>query len=85
VAVLETHAGVREVAVVGAPDERWGEVGVAHVVLDAGAAVTADELDALARGALADFKVPRRYVFRDDPLPRTASGKVQKYELEEAQ
>jgi fatty-acyl-CoA synthase len=84
--VLETHPAVREVAVVGAPDDRYGEVGVAHVVLEdgVGAPVVAQgELEALARAELADFKVPRRFVLRQEPLPRTASGKVQKFELRE--
>jgi fatty-acyl-CoA synthase len=79
--VLERHPAVREVAVVGIPDDRYGEVGEAHVVLHDGAEVTGEALDAFARADLANFKVPRRWVLRSDPLPRTASGKVQKYAL----
>jgi len=79
--VLERHPAVREVAVIGIPDDRYGEVGEAHVVLHDGAEVTGAALDAFARADLAKFKVPRRWVLRSDPLPRTASGKVQKYAL----
>jgi fatty-acyl-CoA synthase len=79
--VLERHPAVREVAVVGMPDDRYGEAGEAHVVVHDGAEVTEAELDAFARAELANFKIPRRWVLRPDPLPRTASGKVQKYAL----
>jgi len=79
--VIEGHPAVREVAVVGIPDDRYGEVGEAHVVLHDGATVTEDDLAALARAELANYKVPRRWVLRSEPLPRTASGKVQKYAL----
>ncbi len=74
--------GVREVAVVGAPDAHWGEVVVAVVVPEgaAGAALRLDAVRAHARARLADFKVPRRLVVlrEGDALPRTASGKVAK-------
>lgn len=74
------HPAVREIAVVGVPDPRWGETGVAHVVLAPGAQVTADELGAWGRERLARFKIPSRFVFEPE-LPRTASGKVQKHRL----
>jgi malonyl-CoA/methylmalonyl-CoA synthetase len=76
--LLLEQPGVREAAVVGASDERRGEVPVAYLVTDA--PVDADALrDACARG-LASFKVPRGFV-RVDALPRNALGKVQKHLL----
>jgi acyl-CoA synthetase (AMP-forming)/AMP-acid ligase II len=66
--------------VVGVPDERMGEVGHAHVRLRPGSTATADELVAFCREEMANFKVPRRITFVDE-LPRTASGKVQKFRL----
>ena len=73
--VLARHPGVREVAVVGAPDDRWGQRVVAYVV--ANGALTADELDAhcLASETLARFKRPREYRFVED-LPKSPSGKL---------
>ncbi|MFF5085014.1 AMP-binding protein [Actinoplanes sp. NPDC000266] len=78
--VLYTHAAVAQTAVVGVPDDRWGETGVAFVVRAVGAAVTADELTAWCRGRLAGFKVPSRIRFVDE-LPRNATGKVLKAPL----
>ena len=74
--------GVLEVAVVGAPDDKWGEVPVAHVTLQPGADVTAEQVMEHARQRLAGFKVPKRIVFGD--LPKTSTGKIQKYVLREA-
>jgi fatty-acyl-CoA synthase len=79
--VIEAHPAVREVAVVGVPDDRYGEVGEAHVVVVEGATVSEAELEALARAELANYKVPRHWRLRSEPLPRTASGKLQKFEL----
>ncbi|WP_239374715.1 class I adenylate-forming enzyme family protein [Frankia sp. Cj5] len=79
---LLDHPGVVDAAVVGAPDERLGEVPVAFVVPAAGSATTADELAAFARSRLAYFKVPVDWHVVDD-LPRTASGKVRKFLLRE--
>ncbi|WP_051684235.1 AMP-binding protein [Blastococcus sp. URHD0036] len=78
--VLAAHPAVREAAVVGAPDERVGEVPVAFVVLRPGTAATGAELGAWCAGSLADFKVPRRLRLLED-LPRTAGGKVAREEL----
>jgi acyl-CoA synthetase (AMP-forming)/AMP-acid ligase II len=78
--VLYEHPAVVEVAVVGRPDERWGEVPVAYVVLTPDATVTPDELVELCRAQLAKFKVPRE-VTVIDALPRNPSGKVLKREL----
>lgn len=70
--VLASHPGVQEVAVIGSPDDRWGQRVVAVVVGDA----TADELDAHCLGsALARFKRPREYRFVPE-LPKSASGKI---------
>ncbi len=79
--VLTRHPGVREVAVVGAPDDRWGHRVVAVVVADG---VTAEELDAhcLASEALARFKRPREYRFVPE-LPKSASGKILRRMLRE--
>jgi fatty-acyl-CoA synthase len=78
--VLYEHAAVLEAAVVGRPDDRWGEVPVAFVALRPGAKVTADELVRHCRGQLASFKVPKDVTFVD-ALPRNPSGKVLKREL----
>jgi len=78
--VLYEHPSVLEVAVVARPDERWGEVPVAHVVLREGADATAEELLDHCRAQLAKFKVPKAVSFLD-ALPRNPSGKVLKREL----
>ena len=78
--VLYEHDGVLEVAVVGRPDDRWGEVPVAFVVLRPSATATSDELIEHCRLQLARFKVPKEIVFLD-ALPRNPSGKVLKREL----
>jgi fatty-acyl-CoA synthase len=78
--VLLRHPAISEVAVVGLPDERWGEAPHAFVVLRSGATVTGDELREFARANLAHFKAPRDYHFVAD-LPKTATGKIQKYIL----
>jgi fatty-acyl-CoA synthase len=78
--VLVSHVDVLEAAVVGIPDDRWGEVAKAFVVARPGAEVGAEELQELVRGRLARFKVPRQIVFREE-LPKTATGKIQKFVL----
>jgi acyl-CoA synthetase (AMP-forming)/AMP-acid ligase II len=78
--VLYEHEAVLEVAVVGRPDDRWGEVPVAFVVLRDGAEATPDELLERCRAELARFKVPKDVTFID-ALPRNPSGKVLKREL----
>ncbi|NIC43227.1 AMP-binding protein [Aquabacterium sp. A08] len=78
--VLLTAAGVAEVAVVGGPDPEWGEVVVAFVVAKAGAAPTADALDAHCLERIARFKRPKRYVFVPE-LPKNHYGKVLKTAL----
>jgi fatty-acyl-CoA synthase len=71
---------VLEVAVVGMPHERWGESPQAFIVLRPGHRATADEMRLFARGALAHFKVPTAFTFVSE-LPKTATGKIQKYVL----
>jgi fatty-acyl-CoA synthase len=77
---LLRHPAVREVAVVGRPHEKWGEAPHAFVVLRDGAQATEDELKLHVRGSLAHFKTPQWVSFVDD-LPKTATGKVQKFLL----
>jgi acyl-CoA synthetase (AMP-forming)/AMP-acid ligase II len=79
-AALRLHPAVEEAAVVGAPDERWGEVIKAFVVLRPGGTVKSKDLARFARGHLADFKVPRSFEFVDS-LPRNPSGKLLRREL----
>jgi fatty-acyl-CoA synthase len=79
-AVYEQHPAIREIAVLGEPDPRWGEVGCAYVVLAPGAALDPEALIRFGRERLAAFKLPRRFV-AVGALPRTASGKVQKHRL----
>lgn len=75
--VLGDHPSVLLAAVVGVPDERWGEVGAAYVVLKAGASVTGTALLEHCAQRLARYKIPKTLEIRDD-LPRNASGKILK-------
>jgi fatty-acyl-CoA synthase len=81
--VLADHPAVLEVAVVAAPDERWGEVPVAYVTLHEGATATEEELVEHVRARLARFKAPKAVVFGE--LPKTSTGKIQKYLLRQRQ
>ena len=78
--IMMRHPAVQEIAVVGMPDEKWGETPHAFVVLTEGATVTEAELVAYARDQMAHFKAPRKFAFTDQ-LPKTATGKIQKYVL----
>ncbi len=77
---LTAHEAVREAAVVGRPDERWGEVPVAWVSLHPGAAVTEDELIGFVRDRLAHFKAPKAVTILDE-LPKGGTGKIDKVGL----
>jgi long-chain acyl-CoA synthetase len=78
--LISRHPAVVEVAVIGVPDERWGETVKALVVLAPDAAVSVDELVAFARERLAGYKLPRSVEFVDE-LPHSPAGKVLKREL----
>jgi acyl-CoA synthetase (AMP-forming)/AMP-acid ligase II len=80
--VIFSHPRVAEVAVIGVPDDKWGELVLALVVPVAGTELTEDEVIAHAHEHLAGYKCPKRVEFRDD-LDRTATGKLQKFKLRE--
>jgi fatty-acyl-CoA synthase len=81
--VLCQHPAVAEAAVIGAPHPRWGETVVALVVLRSGADAAPDELSEFCRQRLAHYKCPTSISVRSE-LPRTATGKLQKFVLREA-
>jgi fatty-acyl-CoA synthase len=78
---LYRHPAVLACAVVARPDPKWGETPVAYVELKADSAVTAAELVAHCKGLLAGYKVPREIRF--EPIPKTSTGKIQKFQLRE--
>ncbi|MEM9552025.1 MAG: acyl-CoA synthase, partial [Pseudomonadota bacterium] len=77
--VLMSHPDVLLAAVVAKPDKKWGEVPCAFVELKPGAVADGDTLIAFARQTLAGFKTPKSVVFQE--LPKTSTGKIQKFEL----
>jgi len=79
--VVFSHPAVLEAAVVGIPDEKWGEVPKAFVTLAPGKHATAEEIIAHCKTVLAHFKAPRHVEF--GALPKTSTGKVQKFALRE--
>lgn len=81
-AVLYKHPAVMEAAVIGLPDERWGEEVAAFLVLKEGQSVTGKEVIAYCRERVADYKCPRKVEFVA-ALPKTATGKIQKLKLKE--
>ncbi|HEU4366006.1 MAG TPA: acyl-CoA synthetase, partial [Candidatus Krumholzibacteria bacterium] len=80
---LASHPAVLECAVIAIPDETWGEAPKAFVSLRPGAAASAEELLEHCRARLARFKVPRAIAF--GPLPKTSTGKVQKFVLRDSE
>jgi fatty-acyl-CoA synthase len=81
--VIADHPAVLEVAVVAVPDEHWGEVPAAYVTLKDGASATEEEIIAYVRSRIAAFKAPKSVTFGE--LPKTSTGKIQKYVLRELQ
>jgi long-chain acyl-CoA synthetase len=77
-AVIYEHQAVREAAVFGIPDPKWGELVAASVVLKPNQTLTADELVAHCRRSLANYKIPRRIEFSETELPKSGSGKILK-------
>jgi len=82
-AVIYAHPAVREAAVFGIPDLKWGELVTACVVPKPGMAVTSDELVAHCRQSLAIYKIPRRVEFLETDLPKNGAGKILKRVLRE--
>jgi acyl-CoA synthetase (AMP-forming)/AMP-acid ligase II len=78
--VLFSHQAVKEVAVIGVPHEKWGETVKALVVLQSGSEITESQLIEFCKDRMARFKCPTSIEFTD-ALPRTATGKLQKYKL----
>jgi long-chain acyl-CoA synthetase len=82
-AVIYKHPAVREVAVFGIPDSKWGELVMTCVVLKPGMSLSANDLTAHCRQFLANYKIPRRVEFSDTELPKSGSGKILKTILRE--
>jgi len=80
--IIIKHPAVSLAAVVARPDEKWGETPCAFIELIEGKKVSEDELKTFCREYLAGFKMPKTFVFQD--LPKTSTGKIQKFELREA-
>ena len=80
--LLFKHPAILEAAVVGVPNEKWGEVGKAFIVLKEGMKLDEDEVLKYLDGKLARYKIPKHYEFRNE-LPKSAAGKILKRELVE--
>jgi fatty-acyl-CoA synthase len=80
--VLHIHPKIFDVGIVGVPDEKWGEVGKAFIVLKPGETMGSDEVFEFLKGKVAKYKIPK-YVEFIEELPMTASGKIQKFILKE--
>ena len=81
--VIAEHPAVAEVAVIGAPDQKWGEVPIAYITVRGHHTLQAEEVKELVRSRLARFKTPREVIIVDD-LPKTSTGKIQKHLLRSA-
>jgi len=81
--VVYQHPAVREAAVIGIPDERWGEAVAAIVAVKPGANLTGQALIEFCAARLADYKVPKRVEIRGDELPKSGTGKILKKEIRE--
>ena len=83
--LLALHDDISQVFAIGLVDDRWGEIGCAVVVPASGAKLTESDVLTMCRENLAKFKVPKRVVFCDaEDLPKTPTGKVQKFKLVQA-
>ncbi len=80
--VLADHPGIENVAIIGIPDDKWGETGKAFVILDEGEKLTLEEIHEYLTGKVARYKFPMHVEFLKE-LPMTASGKIKKIELKE--
>lgn len=80
--VFEKHPAVKDAALIGKPDEKWGEVGMMIVLLEKEAKVSREELKEFCRGKLARFKIPKEIIFVDS-LPYSAYGKIEKVKLKD--
>jgi long-chain acyl-CoA synthetase len=78
---IASHAAVEQVAVIGIPDERWGEAVHAVIVCKEGTSVTEAEIKEHVRERIAGYKIPKSVEFRDEPLPLSGAMKVLKREL----
>ncbi len=78
---ISTYPGVSQVAVIGIPDEKWGEAVLAIVVMDKGASATVEAIQEHARQTIAGYKVPKSIEFRTEPLPLSGAMKVLKRDL----
>jgi long-chain acyl-CoA synthetase len=81
--VVYQHPSVREAAVIGVPDDKWGEAVTAIIAIKPGALLTENELIEFCAARLADYKVPKRVEFREGELPKSGTGKILKKELRE--
>jgi acyl-CoA synthetase (AMP-forming)/AMP-acid ligase II len=79
--IILKHPNVAECAVFGLPDDLWGERVTSLVITKNGATITTTELHELCRQHLAGFKTPKEFILEDRALPRTPTGKVQKFLL----
>ncbi|MFN2373198.1 MAG: class I adenylate-forming enzyme family protein, partial [Cyclonatronaceae bacterium] len=79
---LRTHPLIREVAVIGVPDSKWGEVGRAFIVAEPGEKLTSEDIRDFCEGNLARYKIPKHFTFLNE-LPKSDSGKILKRALRE--